>query len=177
MEWLQRLKNIDKGKEIAKKSNWKVFLVSVQGMLKCLLVFFFFCLFVCLLVYFLLLDSKAKLGFYIIENGTGIIHGTLEWKWGRVWKISPRFFLPDAFWPTGMLKGKTHGGAPNSLPITGNSLLWVLGSLSLSQNSVPTPPIKYVPFRRDDLLTLSWALGIQGPAFFLAIHEKHPIQV
>ena len=39
-----------------------------------------FCLFVC----FLLLLSKAKLGFYIIEHGTGIIHGILEWKWGRV---------------------------------------------------------------------------------------------
>lgn len=39
VEWLQRLKNIDKGKEIAKKSNWKDFLVSVQGKLKCLLVF------------------------------------------------------------------------------------------------------------------------------------------
>lgn len=81
VEWLQRLKNIDKGKEIAKKLNWKVFLVSVQGKLKCLLVFCFCC---CLLVCFLLLLSEAKLGFYIIENGTGIIHGILEWKWGRV---------------------------------------------------------------------------------------------
>lgn len=77
VEWLQRLKNIDKGKKIAKKSNWKVFLVSVQGTFKCLFVFLFVCLFI-------LLVSKAKLGFYIIENGTGIIHGTLEWKWGRV---------------------------------------------------------------------------------------------
>ena len=81
VEWLQRLKNIDKGKEIAKKLNWKVFLVSVQGKLKRLLVFCFCC---CLLVCFLLLLSEAKLGFYIIENGTGIIHGILEWRWGRV---------------------------------------------------------------------------------------------
>lgn len=64
VEWLQRLKNIDKGKKIAKKSNWKVFLVSVQGTFKCLFVFLFVCLFV--LFYWFL---KQNLDFISLKMG------------------------------------------------------------------------------------------------------------
>lgn len=64
-----------KGEEIAKKKKKKkfgwLFLYQPKESLNACLV-----LFVC----FLLSLSKAKLGFYIIENGTGITHDTLEWE-------------------------------------------------------------------------------------------------